>query len=189
MRRRRHNQRGFSLLAVIIILAVLVGGLLAILHDAGAGMKQYSVARSRELVNGAMEFGLKEAMTALQRVDPAEIIRGSQNGLDGGGDWDIFFNWGRRSFVCGDVGPLCSPTTPARQMLYPPTGPNQNELTVRVGLRLGQRTQAPAGEDVNNSYGYVVEILIAVAKNGEAGVAGERAIYAVRVPSVVSHSN
>lgn len=189
MKRRRQRQRGFSLLAVIIILAVLVGGLLAILHDAGAGMKQYSVARSRELVNGAMEFGLKEAMTALQRVDPSVLIAGSRNGI-GNGDWDIFANWGAaRSFVCGDAGPLCNPATPQRQMIYPPSGPNQGELTIRVGMRLGQRTQPPAGEDVNGAYGYVVEILIAVSKNGDPSVAGERAIYAVRVPHVVSHSN
>jgi hypothetical protein len=187
MRRRgRKSARGFSLLAVIIILAVLVGGLLAILHDAGAGMKQYGVARSRELVNGAMEFGLKEAMQALQRIDPTVLVTSSANGLPGG-TWDIFTDWSRASFVCGPPGPICG--TPNAQMGYPPNGPNQNELLVRVGLRLGQRTQPPAGEDVNSSYGYIVEVLIAVSKAGDVPDAAERAVYAVRIPHVVSHSN
>jgi len=183
--RRRRAQKGFSLLAVIIILAVLVGGLLAILHDAGAGLKQFGVARSRELVSGAMEYGLKEAMQSLQRIDPEAPINSA--GSPTGGTWDIFQDWTHASFVCGDAGPICA--TPSAQMPYPPSGPNANELLVRVGLKLGQRTQPPAGEDVNSAYGYIVEVEIAVSKAGNIPDAAERAVYAVRIPHVVSHSN
>jgi hypothetical protein len=172
---------------VIIILAVLTGGLLAILHDAGVGLRQFGTARSREMIAGAMELGVNEAMQAIQRMDPEVLIRSSADTSLPGGRWNIFENWGRDSFVCNDGNyPCMSGTAP---MFYPLTGPNANELSVRVGLALGQRTQPPAGEDVNNAYGYVLEIQVAVSKAGDNPDAAERAIHAIRVPNVISHSN
>lgn len=182
----RKQRRGFSLLAVIVILAVLTGGLLAILHDAGVGLRQFGTARSRELIAGAMEFGVNEAMQAIQRMDPEVLIRSAADPATPEGRWNIFDTWGNDSFVCGDGNFPCASGTQA--MLYPPTGPNANELSVRVGLALGQRTQAPAGEDVNTAYGYVLEIQIAVSKAGTNPDAAERSIHAIRVPNVVSHA-
>jgi hypothetical protein len=184
-------RRGFSLLPVLVILGVVVGGLGAILMSSGDDLRQSSQARTKEVMASAMEFGLNQAVEQIQRMDPETLIAGLTTGA---GRWNIFENWqGAESFVCPGLG-ACIGTN--RDFVYPPqfaaaerARQGDPELQVRVGLNLGQRTRAPAGEDVSSSYGYILEVQIAVSRAGSASDATERAIYGVRLPHTYSHAN
>lgn len=178
-------ERGFTLIAVLLILAVLLGGLLAVLHDAGIGMREFGSARSKEMVAGAMEYGLSEAMDVLQTTDPTQLIDMLGDPTQ---DRDIFTSWGNNSFICRNPAVLC---TSRASYPYPPPGsgsPYAGELAVRVGLKLGQRTRAPAGEDVNSAYGYIVEVELAVSRANSPADAAERTTVGVRIPHVYSHN-
>jgi hypothetical protein len=185
----KRTTRGFSLLAVLLILAVLVGGLMTVLHDAGLGLREHGQARSKEMIAGAMEHGLTEAMDALQVMDTNALVRAlAAAGATGSGQWDIFADWTNESFVCGTPAPPCGGSG---TLSYPPPGsgsPYTGELAVRVGLRLGQKTSAPSGEDVNSAYGYVVEVQLAVSRAGSFADTAERASVGIRIPTVYSHS-
>lgn len=165
-RRRVRQQRGFALFAVIILLAIVTAAVALSLDEAVDSIQSAGRVRTAEIVRGALDQGLTLAMQRLQQEDPATLAEG---------DWDIFgvpAPPGTKEFI-----PV---------MDYPPTGPYQGQYRVRVGLRPGQRTRPPEGEDVTASYGQIVEIQVSVDANGVNGgsnwPAEERVAVGVMLP-------
>jgi hypothetical protein len=171
MKRQRHERRGFVLIAVMLTVVVMVASVGLALKEVAAGFEESGGARSRELVMSAMQHGLNSALDELQVTDPAAIAAGNV-------DWDIF--------ACPS-GRVCAGYI--LEMTYPPSGAYQGDMTVRVGLRQGQRTRAPAGEDVRGTYGHIVEVQLSVQIDTVGNQAEERAVVGVRLPHVESHSN
>ncbi len=176
MQRRRVHRKdrgGFVMVVVLILLAVMVASVGVALKEASSGLREAGTMRSQESVHAALEHGLVQAMDRLQTVDPIVLANPTNN-------WDIFDR--RRPVGNGSnefVGPFAYP---------PPPDPNPT-MEVRVGLRPGQRTRPPAGEDVVSTYGFIVEVQLAARASALGGAAEERAAIGVRVPHVVSHSN
>jgi len=173
MRRRRKDQRGFSLLAVLLVLTVVFFVLATTVRYSSSGLEEQTSSRSRELIKATLDHGVALGLDELQRTDPSDFV-----GL--GNRFDIFENWqSAENFVPG--GPIT----------YPPEGsPFAGELEVRVGLRTAQRTRAPAGEDARTAYGVIVELQVSARTNTEStDDAEERVSVGVRVPVSLSHSN
>jgi type II secretory pathway pseudopilin PulG len=173
MRRRRppRSERGFVLIAVLLVVVLMVATVVVTLREASDGLRAARLSRSRELVSAAVEHGVNRAMDRIQRMDPADLLQG---------DWDIFDT---------ATPPPGFVTDADRPLPYPPDGPDAGALEVRVGLRPGQRTRAPVGEDVRDTYGHIVEIQISVRAAGFGDGAEERVAVGVRVPHVSSHAN
>ena len=168
MRRRSKDERGFVLIAVLLILAVIVATVGITLREAGAGLREVRSVKSRELVLAAMEHGLNDVMDQLQAMDPAALADPQNN-------WDIF-----DAAAPGQA--LVGPSS------YPTTGDYANAMEVRVGIRLAQRTRPPPGEDVRTTSGHVVEVQLSVRMNSFGAEAEERAAVGLRVPQVASHA-
>ena len=162
-------ERGFVLLGVILITAVLVAAVTLSLRGSTDGLQESSRLRSNELANAALNHGLTRALDALASSDPVTLT-------DPANDWDIF----NRPATAVDFVP---------PDVYPPAGmPFAGELNVRVGLTPGQRTAAPIGEDVRNSYGWVVEVQVSAQTTGFGNQAEERVAVGVQIPHEFSHS-
>lgn len=162
------RQRGFVLISVLLVLTVMVATVGVTLREAGAGLREVRSVKSRELVLAAMEHGVNDAMDRLQAMDPAALGDPRNN-------WDIF-----DAAVPGQafVGPVP----------YPTTGDYAGAMQVRVGLRQGQRSRPPPGEDVRTTYGHIVEIQLSVRINSFGAEAEERAAVGLSVPQVSSHA-
>jgi len=173
-RRTKKGERGFVLIAVMLIIIVMVATAAVTLREAGSNIKEAAHGRSRETVRSAMTHGLNVALDQLQLMDPARLADPTQN-------WDIF----------GRPAPGVGLPIDGRvqELSYPPRGDQQGTLTIRIGLRPGQRTRAPAGEDVRSSYGQIVEVQLGVSSNRVGGEAEERVAVGVRIPHQTSHSN
>lgn len=173
--RRRPRSRGFALFMVVLILAITSAAVAVTLDESIANVRNLGTTRSRELIKSGLEHGLHLGITQVQQLDATTVA-------DPANDWDIFRL--RQSVPVSDrrdfIGPL----------LYPPAGPYARQYRVRVGLRPGQRTRAPAGEDVRNAYGQVVELQIGVEAN-QPGMppAEERISVGVLLPRSSSHAN
>lgn len=163
---RARERRGFALFAVIILLAVVTAAVALSLDEAVDSIQSAGRVRTAEIIRGALDQGLTGAMQRLQQEDPATLAAGS---------WDIF-NGDTQEFYPAGGGTLS----------YPATGPYAGQYRVRVGLRVGQRTRPPEGEDVTASYGQIVEIQVSVDANGvNAGSnwpAEERVAVGVMLP-------
>lgn len=173
MKRAARTQRGFALFAIIILLALMTAAVALSLDQAVANIQSAGGVRASEMVKAGLDHGLDAAMDQLQQLD----VRTLQNPPP---EWDIF---GHAEPV-GVNPPFMAP------MPYPPSGPHQNQYRVRFGLRAGQRTRAPSGEDVNKSYGQIVEVQVGIEAIG-AGVppAEERVSVGVLIPRREAHAN
>lgn len=138
--RKRRSQRGFALLTVILLLAVVSAVVATSLEESADTIRAAGIARRAETVRTGLEHGMHLGMAHVRTLDAGTLV-------DPANDWDIF-NGGAGDFV----GPV----------LYPPAGPEAGRFEVRVGLRPTQRGRAPAGEDVRTSYGQIVEMQVAV---------------------------
>lgn len=172
-RRRRPKQRGFALFAIIILLALMTAAVALTLDDAVASIQNAGGVRASEMIKAGLEFGLDNAMIQLQQMDVATLANPPP-------EWDIF----ARAENPG--GPLVF----IPPVLYPAAGPYAGQYRVRFGLRPGQRTRAPAGEDVNKAYGQVVELQVGIEAIG-AGIppAEERVSVGILIPRQESHAN
>lgn len=138
------GERGFALLAVIVLLALVSTAVAISLDEAVGTIQSGGRVRSAEMIKGGLDHGLNEALDRIAVEDPASLV-------DPNNDWDIFDS---PSAVGANeyLGPLD----------YPPAGPYQDQYRVRVGLRPGQVARAPSGEDVKSSYGQIIEVQISV---------------------------
>lgn len=175
LRRVRSRRRGMALFVVVLLLAVISGAVAVTLDESVENIRSAGQARGRELSRAGIHQGVHLGITQVQQMDPATLV-------DPANDWDIFDPAApvpvaaNRDFI----GPLN----------YPPDGPYQGQYRVRVGLRPGQRTRAPAGEDVRHAYGQVVEIQVGVEAN-QPGMppAEDRVSVGVLLPRRTSHAN
>lgn len=168
-RRSRPQDRGFVLLFVMVLLIAMLSLGMVVLRETGERMKQGASARAQASVSSALMHGLDQAINEIRTRDPATLA---------GGTWDIFDDPVNPDFV----GPLNFPPVPI---------PGQDQVDVRVGLRIVGRTRPPPGEDVRSAYGYVAEVLLGV-QTGAAGIltngSEERVAVGLQVPHSYSHS-
>lgn len=170
--RPRRRQRGFALFAVIIMLALMTAAVALSLDQAVANIQSAGGVRASEMIKAGLEHGLDQAMARLEQLDIATLTNPPP-------EWDIF----------GHAEPVGG-TEFMPSVTYPPAGPYANQYRVRFGLRPGQRTRAPAGEDVNKAYGQIVEVQVGIEAIG-IGIppAEERVSVGVLIPRRESHAN
>jgi type II secretory pathway pseudopilin PulG len=171
MRRHRQQQRGFILLGVILVISVIVASVMLTLRTSSDTLRQAAGVRSKELVSQALTHGLNAAIGELEGVDPIVFSDPIATAT-----WDIFDN------------PTPGNGFVPAAMTFPPSGPFQNLVNVRVGLRQGQLTQPPPGEDVRTSYGFIVELQLSADMFQTPNPAEERVAVGVQVPAEFSHS-
>lgn len=176
-RRPRADERGFVLLGVILVVAVIVATVTLSLQQSTSVLREAGGMRSAEMVSAALNHGLDAALGKLQRTDPASLIT-----VDA--PWDIFSDDGLGVPWVEDP----DWTAVGAGALFPPTGPYAQEVEVRVGMRLGQLTQPPPGEDARNGYGYIAEIQLSARAAGFGREAEERVAVGVQVPHTRSYA-
>lgn len=174
MRRAQRNARGFALFAVILLLAVMTAAVALSLDEAVDSIQNAGRVRSAEIIKAGLDEGVARALENLYEEDPATLV-------NPGNDWDIF----KQAEPVNTIEYL-----PPYD--YPPAGDHANEYRVRIGLRAGQRTRPPEGEDVTKAFGQIVEIQISLDANGTAGAgnppAEERVAVGVLIPSKAAHA-
>lgn len=165
---RSKGRRGFLLLGVIVVLALISIGVVLVNEQVVESLQTAGMLKSSEMVRGGMEMGLDRAMESLIADDVVDLAET---------DYDIFSGPVPIGLGRDYVGPFP----------YPSAGASAGTLEVRVGLRPGQRTRAPAGEDVRRAYGQVVELQLSVQSQGTGPPAEERASVGVLLPRVYNH--
>lgn len=167
-RGRRPQERGFVLIGIILMTAMMVAAVTVSLRGSADTLREASQMKNAEIAQAALSHGINMAMDKIQVTDPATYMDMAVN-------YDIF-----------DVPFLGAPWIPTQT--YPPAGPYANEMNIRVGYRPGQRTSAPAGEDVRNSYGFVVEVQVSAEATRFGAEAEERIAMGLQVPHQYSYS-
>jgi hypothetical protein len=154
---------------VIVLLAIMSAAAALVLSEVVAGIESGGRVRSVEMIKSGVDHGVNAAISSLEQQDTALITDGT---------WDIF------------AGPVASGTEFLPVLDYPPSGVHAGDYRVRVGLKRGQLTRPPEGEDVRNAYGQVYEVQVSVeaVRVGIAPVE-ERASFGVLLPYESSHSN
>ncbi|MFO0726908.1 MAG: hypothetical protein U1E65_24195 [Myxococcota bacterium] len=170
-KRPQREQRGFVLLGVILVISMIVASVMLTLRGSADVLRQAAGIRSRELVGQALTHGLNAAIAQLETTDPTVLSDAAATAT-----WDIFDN--------PTVGSGFLPAA----LTYPPTGPYAGKVNIRVGLRQGQHTEPPPGEDVRNSYGFIVELQLSADMNQTQNPAEERVSVGVQVPIEYSHA-
>lgn len=166
--RGRDGRRGLALLQTMLVITFVMMTMLITVRQSSEALREGATARKQMLIQGAIEHGVDYAIDRLQSMDPARLAMFAE------GRHDIFdtSNW---------VVDFVDPPPPA----FPPDGDFAGQIQVRVGLRPGQRTQPPPGEDVATAFGIIVDIqLIITAPDGllGSGIAEERIVVGVRIP-------
>ncbi len=188
------SDRGFALFAVVVLLAVMTAAAAVALDEAVESLQSSAQVRASHLVKSATDFGLNVAMLQVAQVDADTLVgRAAEldlfeepgkpptgtGGLSPGGNGAD----GKSPFVelVGGPDELLYPAEPSRYA---------GELRIRIGARPGQRTRAPAGEDVRTAYGQVVELQLSVEANPDSTIppVEERVAVGVVVPRTVAHS-
>lgn len=173
------TQRGFALFAVIILMALMTAAVAVALDDAVVSVRNSGGIRAAEMIKSGLDRGVNLAILAIQSVDPATFT-------DNPTQYDLFAGSTNQTGATELVDTIGNPL----RFQYPDDGPYQNQYTVRVGLRPGQRTRAPSGNNITNAYGQIFEIQVGVAATGSgAPPAEQRVSVGVLVPQRVSHAN
>lgn len=182
--RMQRQRRGFTLVAVMIVLTVLAVTLSVTLKRSAQGLAEASRARTKELVLAAIDHGLGLALDRLQVMEATETSQLMDR-------FDYFEQPAASGVKPGYLGaPFAGP------VLYPPAGMYANAMQVTVGVVTGQKTLAPEGEDASKSFGVVMDVQIEVTLNpagtifqtNQGEVMEQRAIIGVQIPHVVSHA-
>jgi hypothetical protein len=187
-RGRRKGARGFALLVIVLIVALLAATVTLALREATGGLAAAGNAKSAELVYADLGGGLSQAFATIAATDPSALV-----GV--GETYDIFA-------ACAVATPTCHSGQPFQPGLYlqPQTTAQTADsnslygIPVSMGLRPGQRTNV-TGEDARFAYGYVVEVQLQAdvdqndPRNGGAVPAQERVSVGVRIPMRQSHAN
>jgi hypothetical protein len=179
---RTKKNSGFALFAVIILLALITAAVALSLDEAVASIQAAGRVRVAEMIKGGLDHGLDRAMDWLQAQDSADVAPDPTQPQPN----DIFGNPGAAEIDADNDG------TPGITQDYPPTGDYANTFRVRVGMRAGQRTRAPEGEDVTKAYGQIVELQLSVDTTGASGgllpPAEERVSVGVLIPRASAHA-
>ena len=184
MKRRRaqrpRRSRGFALFAIIILLALMTAAVALTLDEAVSSIQNAGGIRASEMIKAGLEHGLDSALVEVEQADVAQLANPPSQ-------WDIF---GRAEVVQPPSPPLNPVGEFMSSVLYPAQGPYAGQYRVRFGMRPGQRARAPAGEDVNKSYGQIVELQVGIEAIG-AGIppAEERVSVGILIPRQESHAN
>lgn len=177
--RARSGQRGFALFAIIILMAIMTAAVALALDDAVVAVRNAGGVRASEMIKSGLDHGVNLAIVELQNADPSAF-------LDFPDQYDLFAGPTSATNATEMVDQMGNPMS----FQYPADGPHRDQYLVRIGLRPGQRTRAPSGQDVNKAYGQIFEIQVGVAATG-GGVppAEERVSVGVLLPRRISHAN
>lgn len=163
------------------MLALMTAAAALSLDEAVSSIQAAGSIQASEMIKSGLEHGLDVAMSELQQADEALLANPPPQ-------WDIFAQ-------AQPVLPPGPPLNPAGEFLGsmpypPPPHPYANQFLVRFGMRPGQRGRAPAGEDINKSYGQIVELQVGIEAVG-AGMppAEERVSVGILIPRRESHAN
>jgi hypothetical protein len=177
---RTKKNSGFALFAVIVLLALITAAVALSLDEAVASIQAAGRARVAETIKAGLDQGLDRAIEWLQAQDAADVAPDPLAPL---GQPNDIFAGGAELDVDNGGGP---------GMDYPKTGDFIDAFHVRVGMRAGQRTRAPEGEDVTKAYGQIVEIQLSIDTRGPNGrslpPAEERVSVGVLVPRASAHA-
>ncbi|MBK6686998.1 MAG: hypothetical protein IPG45_21200 [Deltaproteobacteria bacterium] len=168
-RRSGHrHRRGFALIAVIILVALMTTAVALVNEQVVSSLSGAGTVKASEMLKGALETGLDQAIDQALVRDVVQLAEQ---------DYDIF----------NGAVPIAAGRDFVPAFGYPNSGPYQGAFQVRIGLRPGQRTRPPAGEDVRKAYGQIVELQVSVQAVGTTPPAEERAAVGILIPRV--HSN
>ena len=175
-RKTARQQRGFALIAVVILMALMTAAVAVALDDAVVAVRNGGSIRSTEIIKSGLDRGVNLAILALQDSDPSYWLAAPDQ-------HDLFSNPGATPVDVPGVGQL--------NFTYPDNGPYANQYRVVVGLRPRQRTRAPVGNNVNKGFGQIFEIQVGVSSEANSSVppAEQRVTVGVLVPRQVSHAN
>ena len=178
--RRRKRRSGFALFAVIVLLAIITAAVAMALDEAVSSIQTAGRVRVAEMIKGGLDQGLDLAIAWLQEQDSATLANPAPEPND-------IFNNPTATEIDADNDGLAGISQD-----YPASGEYANAFRVRVGLKSGQRTRAPEGEDVTKAYGQIVELQISVDTTGAAGgslpPAEERVSVGVLIPRASAHA-
>jgi hypothetical protein len=176
---RTKKNSGFALFAVIVLLALITAAVAMSLDEAVASIQAAGRARVAETIKAGLDQGLDRAIEWLQAQDTADVS--PDPNAPAGQPNDIFAGGAELDVDGGAPG-----------MDYPKTGEFIDAFHVRVGMRAGQRTRAPEGEDVTKAYGQIVEIQLSIDTRGPNGgllpPAEERVSVGVLLPRSSAHA-
>lgn len=165
---RRPKSRGFALIAVILLVALMTTAVALVNEQLVSSLRGAGTVKASEMLKGALETGLDQAIDQALVRDVVQLAEQ---------DFDIF----------NGAVPIAAGRDFVAPFGYPNSGPYQGSFQVRIGLRPGQRTRPPAGEDVRKAYGQIVELQVSVQAAGNAPPAEERAAVGVLIPRVYSN--
>jgi hypothetical protein len=187
---KRSSSRGFALLTVLLIIALVAATVSLALREATTGLAEAGTVKSAEIVYADLDRGITQAMQQISSIDPFTLV-------DPAISFDIFqTKVAPNPPFIAPPGPGCTLPCTAVGVLAGNATPNTPfAVPITVGLRPGQKTDPPPGEDVRTAYGYIVELQIQAdidtTQSGNQGLAPaqERVSVGVRIPKVLSHSN
>lgn len=193
MKRRRRGQRGFALFAVVVVLATMTAAAAVALDDAVASLQSSAQVRATQLVKSAADFGMNVALLEVASLDPETLVAEAAT-LDLFEEPSVspYGDWLTTPGTNGADGnsPLAELLGAPEDIPYPGPGSRyEGELRIRLGARPGQRTLAPAGEDVRTAYGQVVEIQVSIEADPASTLppVEERVAVGVLVPHTAAH--
>lgn len=186
------DQRGFALLVVVILLALMTAATALALDNAIASLRSHAGVRASEMVKSATDFGVSTAVAQIQNDDIEVILNPGAHPLapPGTTSFDIFDKTGLAGTPAPYVPSLAYPPPRSRvRGVAPPAHPFEGLYDVRVGLVRSQRARAPSGEDVRSTYGQVLELQVAVQATGPVlPPVEERVSVGVMVPRKMANA-
>jgi type II secretory pathway pseudopilin PulG len=174
MRAPRKGQDGFALLAVIVLIAIVSAAVAITLDEAVGSIQNAGRVRAAEMIKSALDHGVSMAMSEIEQTDPERLIEmGDPTNQTG---WAIFDQDTAQTFI--------------NEQRWPTEGPFANYYNVRVGLRSGQVTRAPSGEDARSGFGQIVEVQVSVqTADSSLPPTEERVSVGVLIPRKGNYSN
>jgi hypothetical protein len=174
---RTKKNSGFALFAVIVLLALITAAVALSLDEAVASIQAAGRARMAETIKAGLDNGLDQAIEWVQEQDTASLATDPLVVQPN----DIFAGQPEIPDFAGGIA-------------YPQTVGDDFEraFLVRVGMRAGQRTRPPEGEDVTKAYGQIVEIQLSIDTSGPNGghlpPAEERVSVGLLIPRASAHA-
>jgi hypothetical protein len=179
-----HAERGFALVTVLLIIALVAATVGLALREATTGLAEAGTSKSAEIVYADLNRGMSYVMQQFAQVDPFTLV-------DPTNRFDIFKSPPDVPFISPNAClPPCTQVTALGGVV---SAASPYAIPITVGLRPGQKTEPPPGEDVRTAYGYILEVQlqadIDTAQSAGTAPAQERVTVGVRIPKVLSHSN
>jgi hypothetical protein len=181
---RKSGEHGFALLTVLLIIALVAATASLALREATTGLAEAGTSKSAEIVYADLNRGMSYVMQQFGQIDPFTLV-------DPTNRFDIFKSPPDGPFISPNS--CAAPCTQVTALNPAVSAASPYAVPITVGLRPGQKTEPPPGEDVRTAYGYILEVQlqadIDTAQSSGTAPAQERVTVGVRIPKVLAHSN